>query len=204
MIPKGLQVLISELGRLPGIGPRSAERLALHLFLGGREGATRLGNTLLHVHEDVSLCPVCGALCEVDPQSGTAKCQICQDPSRREDILCVVEKAVDVLPLDKSGAFRGQYHVLGGKLSPINGVGPEDLRIKELFDRVRNGGVQEVLMALGMDVESDATVYFIARHLSELGVKVSRLAQGLPAGASLEFADGLTLGRAIENRLTVQ
>ncbi len=179
MIPKGLQVLISELGRLPGIGPRSAERLALHLFLGGREGATRLGNTLLHVHEDVSLCPVCGAL-------------------------CVVEKAVDVLPLDKSGAFRGQYHVLGGKLSPINGVGPEDLRIKELFDRVRNGGVQEVLMALGMDVESDATVYFIARHLSELGVKVSRLAQGLPAGASLEFADGLTLGRAIENRLTVQ
>ena len=108
------------------------------------------------------------------------------------------------MPLDKSGAFRGQYHVLGGKLSPINGVGPEDLRIKELFDRVKNDGVQEVLMALGMDVESDATVYFIAKRLSELGVKVSRLAQGLPAGASLEFADGLTLGRAIENRLTVQ
>ena len=202
MIPKGLQVLISELGKLPGIGPRSAERLALHLFLGGREGSARLGNALLHVHEAVSLCPVCGALCEFE--NGAVKCEICGDSSRRRDILCVVEKAVDVMPLDKSGAFRGQYHVLGGKLSPINGVGPEDLRIKELFDRVRNDGVQEVLMALGMDVESDATVYFIAKHLSELGVKVSRLAQGLPAGASLEFADGLTLGRAIENRLTVQ
>lgn len=123
---------------------------------------------------------------------------------RDSGLLCVVERPVDILSIDKSGAFKGRYHVLGGKLSPINGVGPEDLRLAELFDRVRNEGVKEVLIALGMDVESEATVYFMTKHLADLGVKVSRLAQGLPAGASLEFADGLTLERAIENRIPVE
>lgn len=198
MIPKALQLLISELGKLPGIGPRSAERLALHLFLGGKAGAESLGNSLLNIHKEVGLCPTCGGLCEM------GRCDICQDASRRSDLLCVVERPVDILSIDKSGAFRGRYHVLGGKLSPVNGVGPEDLRMAELFERVRSEGVKEVLMALGMDVESDATVYFIAKNLNERGVKVSRLAQGLPVGASLEFADGLTLGRAIENRLPVE
>lgn len=123
--------------------------------------------------------------------------------SRNSELLCVVERPVDILSIDKSGALKGRYHVLGGKLSPINGVGPEDLRLAELFDRVRKEGVKEVLIALGMDVESEATVYFMTKRLADLGVKVSRLAQGLPAGASLEFADGLTLERAIENRIPV-
>lgn len=198
MIPKALQLLITELGQLPGIGPRSAERLALHLFLKGKSTSESLGNCLLRLHEEVLFCPVCGGLCEV------TGCAICQDMSRDSELLCVVERPVDILSIDKSGALKGRYHVLGGKLSPINGVGPEDLRLAELFDRVRNEGVKEVLIALGMDVESEATVYFMTKRLADLGVKVSRLAQGLPAGASLEFADGLTLERAIENRIPVE
>lgn len=197
MIPQALQLLISELEKLPGIGPRSAERLALHIFLGGKENAECLGNALLTVHQKVLLCPICGALSEADG------CQICNDPNRRDDILCVVERPVDIVPIDRSGAFKGRYHVLGGKLSPVNGIGPEDLRMNQLFERIKTGNIKEVLMALGMDVESDATVFFIAKHLSDNGVRVSRLAQGLPVGASLEFADGLTLERAIENRLPV-
>ncbi len=198
MIPKALQLLITELGQLPGIGPRSAERLALHLFLKGKSTSESLGNCLLRLHKEVSFCPVCGGLCEA------TGCAICQDVSRNSELLCVVERPVDILSIDKSGALKGRYHVLGGKLSPINGVGPEDLRLAELFDRVRKEGVKEVFIALGMDVESEATVYFMTKRLADLGVKVSRLAQGLPAGASLEFADGLTLERAIENRIPVE
>lgn len=204
MIPKALQLLISELGRLPGIGPRSAERLALHLFLHDKTDAKRLGDALSSLHEQVVLCPECGALSEV---SG---CSLCKDFSRRKDILCVVERPVDVVPIERSGAFRGGYHVLGGKLSPVNGVGPEDLRIGKLVERVAvreedgKPKVEELVMALGMDVESDATVYYIAKQVAAYGVRVSRLAQGLPAGASLEFADGVTLGKAIENRLVIE
>ena len=198
MIPKALQILISELSQLPGIGPRSAERLALHLFLNGKNSSESLGNCLLRLHEEVLFCSICGGLCEV------SVCEVCKDESRDSELLCVVERPVDILSIDKSGAFKGRYHVLGGKLSPINGVGPEDLRIAELFDRVRKEAVKEVLIALGMDVESEATVYFLTKRLAALGVKVSRLAQGLPAGASLEFADGLTLERAIENRVPVE
>ena len=197
MIPKAIRLLISELEKLPGVGPRSAERLALHLFWFGKENTQMLANSLLSLHSEVIICPQCGGLSE---KTG---CEICNDLTRRRDSICVVEKPLDILSIDKSGAFKGLYHVLGGRLSPVNGVGPEDLRLAELFARVEKESVKELLLALGMDVESDATVYFIAKHFQNSDVKISRLAQGIPVGASLDITDGLTLERAIENRLPV-
>ena len=197
MIPKAIRLLISELEKLPGVGPRSAERLALHLFWFGKENTQMLANSLLSLHSEVIICPQCGK------KKKKTGCEICNDLTRRRDIICVVEKPLDILSIDKSGAFKGLYHVLGGRLSPVNGVGPEDLRLAELFARVEKESVKELLLALGMDVESDATVYFIAKHFQNSDVKISRLAQGIPVGASLDITDGLTLERAIENRLPV-
>ena len=193
-LPDPVTRLVAALGRLPGIGPRSAERLALHLVQSDADGVRQLAAALVEARERVTNCERCGALTESQP------CPICADTRRDASLLCVVERALDVISLEKSGTFKGRYHVLGGKLSPLNGVGPEDLRITELESRLGPEGVQEVILALGSDVEGDATSGYLAKRLAIPGLRISRLAQGLPAGSGLEFADELTLSRALEGR----
>ena len=193
-LPTAVTVLVAALGRLPGIGPRSAERLALHLVQSEADLVRQLAAALLDARERVSLCQSCGGLTEIQP------CLICGDSRRDPTLLCVVERARDILSLEKSGTYRGHYHALGGKLSPLNGVGPEDLRLTELEARLGATGVKEVILALGSDVEGDATSNYLGRRLAGGGVRITRLAQGLPAGSGLEFADELTLSRALEGR----
>ena len=193
-LPEPVLLLSAELGRLPGIGPRTAERLALHLVQADPETVRLLSVALLEGRRRISCCTNCGALTESSP------CPICADPKRDSTLLCVVERVLDVLSLEKSGTYRGLYHVLGGKLSPLNGVGPEDLRIAELQRRAAGGTVREVILAIGSDVEGDATAAYLGALLAPSGLRISRLAQGLPAGSGLEFADELTLSRALEGR----
>lgn len=193
-LPEPLSALVSALARLPGIGPRSAERLALHIVQSDAAGVELLAKSLVDARQRIRPCQICGALTEASP------CGICSNPSRDASLLCVVERPTDILNLEKSGTFRGRYHVLGGRLSPINGVGPEDLRITELERRLGPEGVREVIVALGMDVEGDATAGYLGQRLATTGVAVTRLAAGLPAGSGLDFADELTLSRAIEGR----
>jgi recombination protein RecR len=186
--------LIAALAGLPGIGPRSAERLALHLVQTDAATVRSLAQALVSARELVRNCQVCGALTESQP------CPICADERRDRTLLCVVERPVDILLVEKSGGYRGRFHVLGGKLSPLNGIEPEDLRIAELEARVGPEGVQEIILALPTDVEGDATSFYLAKRLSGGHVRVSRLAHGLPAGSGLEFADELTLNRALAGR----
>ncbi len=193
-LPAPISELIAALGRLPGIGPRSAERLALHVVQADATEIRRLAAALVAARERVAACSRCGALTEVQP------CALCADERRDATLVCVVERPVDVLLLEKTGVFRGRYHVLGGKLSPLNGVEPEDLRIAELETRLATEPIGEVILALPTDVEGDATSFYLAKRLSARGVKVTHLAHGLPAGTGLEFADDLTLGRALEGR----
>lgn len=197
-LPGPIQELVSALHRLPGIGPRSAERLALHLVQSDPAAVRQLAEALVAAREKVGTCQRCGALTEVQP------CRLCADPLRDATVLCVVERALDILSLEKSGTYRGRYHVLGGRLSPLNGVGPEDLRLPELEERLGTEGVTEVILALGSDVEGEATAHYLARRLAPRGVRVTRLAQGLPAGTGLEFADELTLSRALEGRREIR
>lgn len=196
-LPPPLAELIAALSKLPGVGPRSAERLALHLVQTDMDAVQRLAQALVQARERVQSCELCGGLTEDQP------CNICADDRRDGTVLCVVERAVDILAFEKSGVFKGKYHVLGGHISPLNGVGPEDLRIAELETRTVGGEVHEVILALGTDVEGDATGNYLSKRLTAKGVKVSRLAQGLPAGSGLEFADELTLSRAMEGRREV-
>jgi recombination protein RecR len=193
LLPASITALTEALCRLPGIGPRSAERLALHLVQSDADDVRRLAQTLVQARDKIRLCSLCGALTE------TELCPLCQDPRRDPSILCVVERPLDVFALEKAGSFRGRYHVLGGKISPLNGVEPEDLRIAQLESRL-DGGVTEVIVALSTDVEGDATSFYLARRLAGKGAKISRLAHGLPAGSGLEFADEVTLSRALEGR----
>lgn len=191
-LPEPITALTEALCRLPGIGPRSAERLALHLVQSEPDVSQRLANAVLSARSKIRLCSVCGALTEADP------CSICQDSRRDSALLCVVERPLDIFALEKSGGFRGKYHVLGGRISPMNGVEPEDLRIAELESRL--AGVTEIIVALSTDVEGDATSFYLGKRLAGKGVKVSRIAHGLPAGTGLEFADEVTLSRALEGR----
>ena len=193
-LPKPLEALVAELNRLPGIGPRSAERLALHLIQAETAVAKRLAGVLVESRQQIVECGQCGGLAEKTP------CAICANPARDERVLCVVERAVDILNVEKSGAFRGRYHVLGGKISPMNGVGPEELRVDALEHRLEKGGIDEVIIALGTDVEGDATSHYLAKRLAKQEVEVSRIAHGLPAGTGLEYADELTLSQALEGR----
>jgi recombination protein RecR len=193
-LPEPITELIAALGKLPGIGPRSAERLALFLVQTEGDQVRRLADALLKARERIKLCSVCGALTERTP------CGICDDPRRDGSLVCVVERPVDILSFEKSATYRGKYHVLGGRISPLNGIEPEDLRIGELESRLGNETIREVIIALSTDVEGDATSYYLAKRLSPRGVKVTRLAHGLPAGSGLEFADELTLSRALEGR----
>jgi len=196
-LPNPLLSLIAALGRLPGIGPRSAERLALHLVQTDPALVEQLARSLVDARRSIRTCESCGSLTEENP------CGLCTDPGRDGALLCVVERATDVLVIEKSGAFRGRYHVLGGKLSPVNGVGPDDLRIGELGRRLAGGEVRELVLALGTDVEGDATAHYLAERFAGSGVSVTRLAAGLPAGSGLDFADELTLSRALEGRRPV-
>ncbi len=197
-LPEPIVVLITALGKLPGVGPRSAERLALHLVQAETDGVRQLAQAILTAREKIQSCQICGALTEKQP------CVLCTDSRRDSSLLCLVERAVDILSVDKAGTFTGKFHVLGGKISPLNGVGPEDLRIDELELRLGREPIQEVILALGSDVEGDATSYYLAKRLAARGVKVTRIAHGLPAGSGLEFADELTLSRAIEGRREIQ
>lgn len=193
-LPPSLNALITALSRLPGIGPRSAERIALHLVQAEPSEARRLAESIRLARERIQFCDPCGALTETSP------CAICSDASRDRSLLCVVERPVDVFNIEKSGVFRGLYHVLGGRISPLDGVEPEDLRIRELEERLKAGAVREVILALSTDVEGDATSYYLAKRLARPGLKISRIAYGLPVGSGLEYADELTLSRALEGR----
>lgn len=193
-LPEPIARLISELGKLPGIGPRSAERIALFLVQSEKASVRQIADALVTAREKIQLCSICGALTEANP------CSICTDARRDTSLICLVERPTDIFSIEKSGTFRGKYHVLGGKISPLNGVEPEDLRISELETRFSKEPIKEVIIALSSDVEGDATSFYLARRFAQKSVKVSRIAQGLPAGSGLEFADDITLSRALEGR----
>jgi recombination protein RecR len=194
VLPAPIAELIAALSKLPGIGPRSAERIALHLVQAESGGVQQLAAVIVHARERVRFCEQCGALTE------NATCDTCSDARRDASLVCIVERPVDILSIEKSATFRGKYHVLGGKLSPVNGVDPENLRISELEQRLAREPIREIVLALGTDVEGDATSYYLAKHLAREGLKITRIAHGLPAGSGLEFADELTLSRALEGR----
>lgn len=193
-LPPAIQALTAALTSLPGIGPRSAERIALHLVQTETGSVQQLAQAILQAREKVCLCENCGSLTEQSP------CGVCSDPRRDATLVCVVERPVDIFSLEKSGTYRGKYHVLGGKLSPLNGVEPEDLRIAGLEQRLQQEPIREIVLALGTDVEGDATGYYLAKRLARPGLKITRLAHGLPAGSGLEFADEITLSRALNGR----
>jgi len=186
------------LNKLPGIGPRSAERLAMHIVQSDSALVRQLAQALVQARERIRTCEICGSLTENSP------CNICADPRRDASTVCVVERPIDIISIEKSGNYRGKYHVLGGRISPIHGVEPEDLRIDALEQRTRSEPIAEIILALGTDVEGDATSFYLAKRLSIGKIKVTRLAHGLPAGSGLEFADELTLSRAIEGRRELQ
>jgi recombination protein RecR len=193
-LPPPLERLIAELGRLPGIGRKTAQRLAYHLLRAPREEAAALAAALVELRDRLRSCTVCFNVAEGE------LCPICSDPRRERSIVCVVEEPANLSALERSGVFRGLYHVLGGALSPLKDIGPDDLRIRELIERTRSEGFGEVVLATNPNVEGEATAVYLSRLLKPLGVAVTRLAQGLPAGADLEFTDDLTLARAFEGR----
>lgn len=193
--PEPVKALIGELKHLPGVGPRSAERIAVWLLQSAKANPAPLAEALLVAKEMIRPCPICGFF------ATEAGCQVCEDPARDDRVLCVVEQATDVLPLERSGAFQGRYHCLGGKLSPLDRVSPEDLRIPPLIRRIEAAPEEiEVILALGSDVEGEATANYLAELLRGRNCRLTRIAQGLPAGGGLEYADELTLLRAMQGR----
>ena len=189
-----VQDLIDELGRLPGVGPKSAQRIAFYVLASDPADVRRLAQVLLEVKERVRFCRICGNVSEAD------ECRICLDPRRDATILCVVEEPKDIVAVERTREFRGRYHVLGGAISPIEGVGPDDLRIRELMTRLADGTVTELILATDPNLEGEATATYLARLVLPMGLAVSRLASGLPVGGDLEYADEVTLGRAFEGR----
>lgn len=194
MLPNSITTLIAALAKLPGIGPRSAERVALHIVQAESGMVKHLADAIITARERIQFCTTCGALTEKSP------CSICDDARRDGSLVCVVERAVDILSIEKSGTYHGKFHVLGGKISPLDGIEPEDLQIAELEKRLTVEPIKEIVIALGTDVEGDATSNYLAKRLARGGLKVSRIAYGLPAGSGLEYADELTLSRAMEGR----
>jgi recombination protein RecR len=193
-----VQELIDELGRLPGIGPKSAQRIAFHILQTESFDTTRLAQILTEVREKVRFCAICGNVAEQDT------CAICRDPRRNPATICVVEEAKDVVAIERTREFRGLYHVLGGAISPIDGIGPDDLRIPQLVKRLADSTVTEVIIATDPNLEGEATATYLTRLLVQPGLTVTRLASGLPVGGDLEYADEVTLGRAFEGRRTVE
>ena len=192
-----VQDLIDELGRLPGVGPKSAQRIAFHLLQADPTDVRRLAAVLVEVKDKVRFCAICGGVAEEET------CRICRDPRRDVAVICVVEESKDVVAIERTREFRGRYHVLGGAISPIEGIGPDQLRIKELMTRLADGAVTEVILATDPNLEGEATATYLTRFLANLGIRVTRLASGLPVGGDLEYADEVTLGRAFEGRRAV-
>jgi recombination protein RecR len=197
MYEGAIQDLIDALGRLPGIGPKSAQRIAFHILQSDAEVASALVDSIRVVKERVKFCVVCGNVSEED------ECRICRDPRRDNTIICVVEESKDVIAIERTREFRGKYHVLGGAISPIDGIGPEQLRIRELMIRLEDTGIVEVILATDPNLEGEATATYLSRMIKLMEIKVSRLASGLPVGGDLEYADEVTLGRAFEGRRDV-
>jgi recombination protein RecR len=193
-----VQELIDELGRLPGIGPKSAQRIAFHILTTQSFDTTRLAEILAEVRDKVRFCSICGNVTEDEI------CSICRDPRRAQNVICVVEEAKDVAAIERTREFRGLYHVLGGALSPIDGIGPDDLRFHQLVQRLADATVTEVIIATDPNLEGEATATYLTRLLVQPGLRVTRLASGLPVGGDLEYADEVTLGRAFEGRRVVE
>jgi recombination protein RecR len=193
-----IQDLIDELGKLPGVGPKSAQRIAFHLVQSERVDVNRLVEVLRLVKEKVRFCDSCFNVAEEE------QCKICRDPRRDASIICVVEESKDVVAIERTREFRGKYHVLGGAISPIDGVGPEQLRIRELLARLSDSAISEVIIATDPNLEGEATATYLARTIKPLGIRISRLASGLPVGGDLEYADEVTLGRAFEGRRSLE
>jgi recombination protein RecR len=194
MYEGAIQDLIDEFGRLPGIGPKSAQRIAFHIIQSEKVDIARLVEVLRTVKEKVKFCTECGNISEEE------LCRICRDERRDKSTICVVEESKDVIAIEKTREFRGKYHVLGGAISPIDGIGPENLRIKELLTRLQSADIEEIIIATDPNLEGEATATYLSRLLKPLGLKISRLASGLPVGGDLEYADEVTLGRAFEGR----
>ncbi|MBM3669476.1 MAG: recombination protein RecR [Actinobacteria bacterium] len=194
MYDGAVQDLIDELGRLPGVGPKSAQRIAFHILSADPADVEALATALRTVKEKVHFCAICGNIAESDT------CRVCADPRRDTAIICVVEEPKDVIAIEKTREFRGRYHVLGGSINPIEGVGPDDLRIRELMQRLSDSTIAEVILATDPNLEGEATATYLARTIAPLGIAVSRLASGLPVGGDLEYADEVTLGRAFQGR----
>ncbi|MGE5528099.1 MAG: recombination mediator RecR [Patescibacteria group bacterium] len=194
LYPASVTNLIAALGRLPGIGPKTAQRLALHLLGRPREDLVALARAMLTAKDKVAACSVCGQLTETDP------CAICSDPGRDAGLICVVEQPNDVIVIERTKEFHGLYHVLGGALSPLEGIGPENLRLKELLARLAGGAIRELIVATNPNVEGDVTALYLARLVKPLGLKVTHLARGLPVGGELEYADEITIGKALAGR----
>lgn len=195
---ESLELLIEELQKLPGIGPKSASRIAFHILKVPKEEAISLANAIIRMRERVRNCSICCNFTEEDP------CHICRDSTRDRSTICVVEQPYDIIPFERTGEYKGLYHVLHGAISPLDGIGPDDIRIKELKDRVRGGDVKEVIIATDPNVEGEATAIYLAEKvLKPLGIKVTRLAYGMPVGGDLEYADEVTLVRALQGRREV-
>lgn len=186
--------LVNELAKMPGIGRKSAHRLAFYILGSSRDEAQKLSDAILNAKKEISFCPVCQGFTDVSP------CAICSNPKRRRDIICVVESPKDVMAMEKTNEYDGVYHVLHGAISPMDGIGPDDIKIKELLARISEDSVSEVIMATNPSVEGEATAMYIAKLLKPFGVKVTRIANGVPVGSDLEFADEVTLARALEGR----
>ena len=197
MYEGAIQDLIDALGRLPGIGPKSAQRIAFHILQSDPEVASALVDSIRTVKERVKFCIHCGNVSE------ETECRICRDPRRENSSICVVEESKDVISIERTREFRGKYHVLGGAISPIDGIGPEQLRIRELMTRLEDSEITEVILATDPNLEGEATATYLSRLIKPMGIKVSRLASGLPVGGDLEYADEVTLGRAFEGRRDV-
>ncbi|HET8795457.1 MAG TPA: recombination mediator RecR [Arthrobacter sp.] len=197
MYEGAVQELIDELGRLPGVGPKSAQRIAFHILEADPEDMKRLVTSITTVKERVKFCEICGNVTEQET------CSICRDPRRDPSIICVVEESKDVIAVERTRSFKGRYHVLGGAINPIAGIGPEQLRIRELMTRLSDEQIQEIIIATDPNLEGEATATYLGRLLKSIGITVSRLASGLPVGGDLEYADEVTLGRAFEGRRSV-
>jgi recombination protein RecR len=198
MYEGAVQDLIDELGQLPGIGPKSAQRIAFHIVASDPADVQRLASVLQRVKNEIRFCSICGNVSEAE------QCRICRDPRRDPSIICVVEEPKDVVAVERTREFRGRYHVLGGAISPIDGIGPDNLRIRELLQRLADGAVTELILATDPNLEGEATATYLARLIRPTGVTVSRLASGLPVGGDLEYADEVTLGRAFSGRRAVE
>ncbi|HEX9274195.1 MAG TPA: recombination mediator RecR [Candidatus Binatia bacterium] len=199
--PTPLARLIQELSKLPGIGEKTAARLAFHMLKGKREDVINLADSIGKLRQEIGLCRQCFGFSEVKPQSdGETLCTVCRNPERAKDTICVVEEPADLIAVEKSQEFKGLYHVLQGTISPLDGIGPDALRIRELLDRIRGGSIREVIVATNPTMDGEATALYLSKVIKPLGVAVTRIARGLPMGGDLEYIDAVTLGKALEGR----